>query len=116
MIGVPEELWEQLKEAGKAQTSNMYASRPWPIDGGHLLCSKGLEPRRELLLTGHEDGTVHFWKAGGVTLTPLYKFSTAQFFTGDDLEEAVPDADDVDEDWPPFKKIGVFDPYSDDPR
>lgn len=116
VIGVPEELWEQLKEAGKAQTNNMYSSRPWPIDGGKLLCAKGATPRRELLLTGHEDGTVRFWDAGGVTLTPIYKFSTAVFFTGDDLEEAVPDPEDVDDDWPPFRKIGVFDPYSDDPR
>ncbi|XP_015837731.1 lethal(2) giant larvae protein homolog 1 isoform X3 [Tribolium castaneum] len=114
--GVPEELWEQLKEAGKAQTNNIYSSRSWPIDGGKLLCSKGSEPKRELLLTGHEDGTVRFWDAGGVTLTPIYKFSTAMFFTGDDLEEAVPDPEDVDDDWPPFRKIGVFDPYSDDPR
>ncbi|XP_063904574.1 lethal(2) giant larvae protein homolog 1 isoform X2 [Zophobas morio] len=114
--GVSEELWEQLKEAGKAQTNNIYSNRSWPIDGGRLLCSKGSTPRRELLLTGHEDGTIRFWDAGGVTLTPIYKFSTAVFFTGDELEEAVPDPEDVDEDWPPFRKIGVFDPYSDDPR
>jgi lethal(2) giant larvae protein len=114
--GVPDEFWEQLKDAGKAQTNNIYSARPWPIDGGKLLCSKGITPHKELLLTGHEDGTVRFWDAGGVTLTPIYKFSTSQFFAGDDLEEAVPDPEDVDDDWPPFRKTGVFDPYSDDPR
>ncbi|XP_049822272.1 lethal(2) giant larvae protein homolog 1 isoform X3 [Aethina tumida] len=113
--GVPEDLWEKLKNAGKAQTSHLYSTREWPIDGGELLCSKGAKPRRELLLTGHEDGTVRFWDAGGVTLTPVYKFSTKEFFSGDDLDDvASPDADD--DEWPPFRKMGIFDPYSDDPR
>lgn len=98
----------------------------------------GVEPKRELLLTGHEDGTVRFWDAGGVTLTSIYKFSTAQLFTGDDLEGCVQitltslkntndylifvevpppqDTEDAEEEWPPFRKTGVFDPYSDDPR
>lgn len=83
--GVPEDLWEQLKDAGRAQTNHLYSNRTWPIDGGNLLCSKSQEVRREILLTGHEDGTVRFWDAGGVTLTPMYKFSTAAFFTGEDI-------------------------------
>ncbi|KAJ8934155.1 hypothetical protein NQ318_012851, partial [Aromia moschata] len=114
--GVPEELWEHLKDAGRVQTSHLYSNRAWPINGGQLLCSKGAMPKRELLLTGHEDGTVRFWDAGGVTLTPIYKFGTAQFFAGDDLEEVHPDPEDMEEEWPPFRKTGVFDPYSDDPR
>lgn len=84
--GVPEELWEQLKDAGRAQTNHLYSGRPWPINGGQLLCAKGKLPVRELLLTGHEDGTVRFWDAGGVTLTPIYKFNSAQFFIGDELD------------------------------
>ncbi|XP_031353819.1 lethal(2) giant larvae protein isoform X1 [Photinus pyralis] len=114
--GVSEELWEQLKDAGKAQTNNLYSNRKWPIEGGDLLCSKGALPRRELLLTGHEDGTVRFWNAGGVCLVPLYKFSTAQLFTGEDIADDAVQSQDDDEEWPPFKKTGVFDPYSDDPR
>ncbi|KAL3273313.1 hypothetical protein HHI36_014764 [Cryptolaemus montrouzieri] len=114
--GVPEELWGILKEAGRAQTSHLYSNKIWPIDGGDLLCLKGSKTRRELLLTGHEDGTVRFWNAGGVTLTPLYKFSSSSFFVGDALEEVSPDAEDMEEEWPPFRKTGIFDPYSDDPR
>ncbi|XP_072398272.1 lethal(2) giant larvae protein [Diabrotica undecimpunctata] len=114
--GVPEELWEHLKDAGKVQTSHLYSNRSWPVDGGSLLCSKGAVPKRELLLTGHEDGTVKFWDAGGVTFTLIYKFGTAQFFSGDDLEEVHPDPEDLEDEWPPFKKTGIFDPYSDDPR
>lgn len=83
--GVPEDLWEQLKDAGKAQTSHLYSNRTWPINGGKLLCGKSTGPRRELLLTGHEDGTVRFWDAGGTTLTPIYKFSTSHLFTGEDI-------------------------------
>ncbi|XP_044758533.1 lethal(2) giant larvae protein isoform X2 [Coccinella septempunctata] len=115
--GVPEELWNLLKDAGRAQTSHLYSNKPWPIDGGDLLHPKENDrPRRELLLTGHEDGTVRFWNAGGVTLTPIYKFSSSQFFVGDVFDEVSPDAEDMEEEWPPFRKTGIFDPYSDDPR
>ncbi|KAF5287521.1 hypothetical protein FQA39_LY04149 [Lamprigera yunnana] len=114
--GVPEELWEQLKDAGRAQANNLYSNRKWPTDGGELLCSKGALPRRELLLTGHEDGTVRFWNAGSVCLVPLYKFSTAQLFTGEDVVDDALQSQDDEEEWPPFRKTGVFDPYSDDPR
>lgn len=47
-------------------------------------------------------GTVRFWDAGGVTLTPIYKFGTAQFFAGVDLEKVHPDSEDMEEEWPPF--------------
>ena len=43
----------------------------------------------------------------------LYTISTAKLFAGDG--DPPPDADD-DDDWPPFKKVGAFDPYADDPR
>lgn len=79
---VQEELWENIKEAGKIQTNHLYSHKEWPINGGSLLCSKGEEVLRELLLTGHEDGTIRFWDAGSVSLTPLYKFNTATFYTG----------------------------------
>ncbi|GLV32955.1 lethal (2) giant larvae [Carabus blaptoides fortunei] len=117
VAGVSEELWDKIKAAGEGQISNIYSQNPWPIDGGALLCNKGAHaaPRRELLLTGHEDGTVRFWDAGSVTLTPLYKYSTAPLFTGEHLEDHTPSTED-EEEWPPFRKTGVFDPYSDDPR
>nr|CAH7767704.1 unnamed protein product [Callosobruchus chinensis] len=115
--GIPEELWERIKDAGKAQTGHLYSGRKWPIDGGKLLCQKGdTAPPKDLLLTGHEDGSVRFWDAGGITMTCLYKFATTQFFAGDDIEEVHPDPEDMEEEWPPFRKVGIFDPYSDDPR
>ncbi|NXC76765.1 L2GL1 protein, partial [Anhinga anhinga] len=63
----------------------------------------------------HEDGTVRFWDASGVSLKPLYKLGTASIFQtdcehNDSLNQA------GEEEWPPFRKVGCFDPYSDDPR
>ncbi|KAJ8679019.1 hypothetical protein QAD02_014806 [Eretmocerus hayati] len=117
---VPEELWEAIESAGKAQTEHLYSDKAWPIDGGELLGSKpddSDKPKvRELLLTGHEDGTVRFWNASNVTLTPLYKYNSSVMFTGEHLDEMEQPSEDEEDEWPPFRKVGSFDPYSDDPR
>ena len=58
----------------------------------------------ELLLTGHEDGTVRFWDCTGVAFASLYKFSSAPLFTSD-----LPVSPNEEEDeWPPFKKVKCF--------
>ncbi|XP_011873391.1 PREDICTED: lethal(2) giant larvae protein homolog 1 isoform X2 [Vollenhovia emeryi] len=117
---VPEELWEAIMAAGKAQTEHLYSDKPWPIDGGNILCQKPANPdkprNRELLLTGHEDGTVRFWNASDVALTPLYKYNSSILFTGEHLDVLEQPPEDDEDEWPPFKKVGIFDPYSDDPR
>uniref|UniRef100_A0A671L6N5 LLGL scribble cell polarity complex component 2 n=1 Tax=Sinocyclocheilus anshuiensis TaxID=1608454 RepID=A0A671L6N5_9TELE len=96
---IPLKLWERVQ--------------PWPINGGQNLAPD--PPQRDLLLTGHEDGTVRFWDASGVCLYPMYKLSTAGVF----LTDADPN-DNMNQgsegEWPPFRKVGCFDPYSDDPR
>ncbi|KAK7939844.1 hypothetical protein WMY93_003170 [Mugilogobius chulae] len=120
IANVPPKLWERLVNAGKAQRSRQQMTKSWPICGG-----KNLAPtpkQQELLLTGHEDGTVRFWDASGVALTPLYKLSTANVFHTDcdpcdDPHDPGEDPDmQQEEEWPPFRKVGCFDPYSDDPR
>uniref|UniRef100_A0A672RS07 LLGL scribble cell polarity complex component 1 n=1 Tax=Sinocyclocheilus grahami TaxID=75366 RepID=A0A672RS07_SINGR len=84
------------------------------ISAGHGL-SELFSSQKELLLTGHEDGTVRFWDASGVSLKPLYKLSTANIFQTDcDHNDSLTQAGE--EEWPPFRKVGCFDPYSDDPR
>ncbi|XP_069840331.1 lethal(2) giant larvae protein homolog 1 isoform X2 [Dendropsophus ebraccatus] len=105
-------LWERIILAGEQQNPH-FSSASWPIDGGNSLAE---EPsQRGLLLTGHEDGTVRFWDASGVALRPLYRLSTAGIFQTDcDHNESLNQS--ADEDWPPFRKVGCFDPYSDDPR
>ncbi|KAM8962262.1 lethal(2) giant larvae protein homolog 1 isoform 3-T3 [Pelodytes ibericus] len=105
-------LWERIISVGEQQNPQL-SSASWPIDGGKSLAD---EPAQQgLLLTGHEDGTVRFWDASGVALKPLYRVGTASIFQTDcDHNESLNQSSD--EDWPPFRKVGCFDPYSDDPR
>ncbi|CAO2643423.1 Lethal(2) giant larvae protein homolog 1 [Lemmus lemmus] len=114
VANVPSKLWARIVSAGERQSPQPASSAlSWPITGGRNLAQ---EPsQRGLLLTGHEDGTVRFWDASGVALRPLYKLSTAGLFQTD-CEHADSLAQAVEDDWPPFRKVGCFDPYSDDPR
>ncbi|XP_072532436.1 lethal(2) giant larvae protein homolog 1 isoform X2 [Salminus brasiliensis] len=109
---VPTKLWERVVCAGQQQ-GTLQTHTNWPICGG-----KNFAPdpkQQELLLTGHEDGTVRFWDASGVSLRPLYKLSTSNIFQTDcDHNDSLNQASE--EEWPPFRKVGCFDPYSDDPR
>ena len=57
---------------------------------------------------------MRFWDASTTCLQLLYKLSTASVFGGD-ISHAE-NADNTEEEWPPFRKVGTFDPYSDDPR
>ncbi|KAM9695203.1 lethal(2) giant larvae protein homolog 1 [Trichechus inunguis] len=114
VANVPAKLWARLVSSGEQQSPQPTSSTSsWPITGGQNLAQ---EPsQRGLLLTGHEDGTVRFWDASGVALRPLYKLSTAALFQTD-CEHADSLAQAAEDDWPPFRKVGCFDPYSDDPR
>nr|XP_058904386.1 lethal(2) giant larvae protein homolog 1 isoform X3 [Kogia breviceps] len=114
VASVPAKLWARIVSAGEQQHPTAASSASsWPITGGRNLAQ---EPsQRGLLLTGHEDGTVRFWDASGVALRPLYKLSTAGLFQTD-CEHADSLAQAAEDDWPPFRKVGCFDPYSDDPR
>lgn len=117
VAGVLNEVMEKVQEAGRKQQARL-SSRPWPIDGGQLPKEEEetdkKKKQRDILLTGHEDGTVQFWDASTVSLQLLYKLSTAQLFVSEDLGGEGAAAED--DDWPPFRKAGLFDPYSDDPR
>uniref|UniRef100_A0A8C5BH49 LLGL scribble cell polarity complex component 2 n=1 Tax=Gadus morhua TaxID=8049 RepID=A0A8C5BH49_GADMO len=109
---IPLKLWERLLAAGQLQITH-YSPKPWPITGGQNLGQD--PPQRDLLLTGHEDGTVRFWDASGVCLYPMYKLSTAGVFHTDaDPNDNMNQCSEGE--WPPFRKVGCFDPYSDDPR
>ncbi|KAJ6660315.1 hypothetical protein lerEdw1_017738, partial [Lerista edwardsae] len=108
---IPLKLWERIISAGSKQNSH-FSNMQWPINGG---TNKAPDPpQRDLLLTGHEDGTVRFWNASGVCLHLLYKLSTVRVF----LTDADPNdnMNQTEDEWPPLRKVGSFDPYSDDPR
>lgn len=71
----------------------------------------------DLLLSGHEDGSVRFWDCSGVVLIPLLHLKTAPLFINPEEDVAEPEeAPETDDGDPPFRKAGQFDPYSDDPR
>ncbi|OWK14831.1 LLGL2 [Cervus elaphus hippelaphus] len=109
---IPLKLWERIIAAGSRQSTH-FSTMEWPIDGGTSLAPA--PPQRDLLLTGHEDGTVRFWDASGVCLRLLYKLSTVRvFLTDTDPNESL--SAQGEEEWPPLRKVGSFDPYSDDPR
>ncbi|XP_063097716.1 LLGL scribble cell polarity complex component 2 isoform X6 [Cavia porcellus] len=109
---IPLKLWERIIAAGSRQNVH-FSTMKWPIDGGTSLAPS--PPQRDLLLTGHEDGTVRFWDASGVCLRLLYRLSTVRvFLTDTDASESL--SAQGEEEWPPLRKVGSFDPYSDDPR
>lgn len=123
------DVYDKIIEAGQHQQSD-YSDIEWPINGGNVPEKQNTnndgdddvdEKKKvyEILLTGHEDGSVKFWDCTGVVLMPLLNFKTAPLFGNNDT-----DADEnlrssqgqLDDSEPPFRKAGVFDPYSDDPR
>ncbi|XP_038069031.1 LLGL scribble cell polarity complex component 2-like isoform X3 [Patiria miniata] len=110
---VPSELWDKITAAGEQQMASTTSQREWPMNGGKNLAE--LPTPHDLLMTGHEDGTVRFWDASTVSLRFLYKLSTAQAFLTD-AEHADAGAGETEGEWPPFRKVGNFDPFSDDPR
>ncbi|RZF47817.1 hypothetical protein LSTR_LSTR013142 [Laodelphax striatellus] len=141
---LPPHTWHNI--VARRRSCLIFCFQEWPINGG--LCDEDLndeeevegggeggggeEVRRDILLTGHEDGSVRFWRAGSVALSPLYTFASKQAMHAQDDDDALlvehpvddaaaaatadnGDVDDDDDDWP-FRKVGSFDPYSDDPR
>ncbi|XP_025086835.1 lethal(2) giant larvae protein homolog 1-like isoform X2 [Pomacea canaliculata] len=110
ILNVPDQLWLKLIDAGNAQRRKL-SKREWPISGGKNLARETVS--KDLLITGHEDGTVRFWDVSGTCLSLLYCLATAPFFG---FPDHTGESSNSEEDWPPFRKVGTFDPYSDDPR
>ncbi|CAH8667768.1 unnamed protein product [Schistosoma rodhaini] len=65
-------------QSGTCAEPDVFSSREWPITGGEWRLSSQQVP--ELIITGHADGSVRFWDASEVSLTPLYKFRTSKLF------------------------------------
>ncbi|XP_018014313.1 lethal(2) giant larvae protein homolog 1 isoform X2 [Hyalella azteca] len=110
-------VYAKIKAAGAAGVGKDVSAQAFPISGGVAAPHSAPSPDtpQDLLITGHEDGTVRLWCGGGVCVSLLHTINTATIFTSDELP---PDdgAGAEDDDWPPFRKTGLFDPYSDDPR
>ncbi|VDH99093.1 lethal(2) giant larvae protein [Mytilus galloprovincialis] len=112
VANVPDQLWQKIIDVGDSQAKN-HSKREWPINGGKLKGAEGIT--KDLLLTGHEDGTVKFWDASGLSMKLLYSLSTATMFSVD-FHPGEQNSPEVEEEWPPFRKVGIYDPFSDDPR
>ncbi|XP_055618100.1 lethal(2) giant larvae protein [Toxorhynchites rutilus septentrionalis] len=112
------EIYEQIMRAGKAQLTD-FSVKSWPITGG-TIPEADEEERTEydIMITGHEDGSVKFWNCSEVCLTPLLHVKTAPLFNNsDDFDNHLNNStEQLDDGEPPFRKAGQFDPYSDDPR
>ena len=63
------------------------SERPWPITGGlGRECATG---HQEMLITGHEDGSLKFWQASSENLQVMYKLKTGRHFEKIDENKVV---------------------------
>lgn len=110
----PQELVEKIRSAGANQCKSEYSSYPWPIDGGQAL--NGDDSGSELLVTGHQDGSIRFWDVSHTSLQLLYTLATSPYFITEGDEGEDDDKNEEEDNWPPFRKVGSYDPFSDDAR
>ena len=112
-----------FEEIGKYKNFNIahtnISQNEWPINGGEV--PSAADSASCLVITGHEDGSVRFWGVVGSIMTPLSMLKTAKYFKTDDFDDSIDesrgeDDEEEEDEWPPFRKVGTFDPYSDDPR
>lgn len=128
---ISDSLYEQICQYNQQEKSGKYSPNEWPITGGKIIDMGPENKLHDLLLTGHEDGSVHFWDVSGLAMKHLLHLTTSKYFGLED--ELIPIDNDEQQDqqdttaandsasrddqsWPPFKRVGQFDPYSDDAR
>lgn len=105
----------------------LLSTREWPV-GENYANNANNSPNsatkgKDLLLTGHEDGTIRFWDVTKMSMSLIYKLKTSEYFQtestpldDDTNEHDTSNNANVEDSWPPFRKVGTFDPYSDDPK
>ncbi|TPP60083.1 putative inorganic pyrophosphatase [Fasciola gigantica] len=110
------------------QNAAGWSGRSWPIRGGLALVNGARLSTSliddsalftdDLLLTGHEDGSVAFWRLSACgCMRRIYTLHTAVLFEGDfGLPGHGNEMEDEIDAWPPFRQAGVFDPFMDDSR
>jgi lethal(2) giant larvae protein len=126
--------YDYLKQFGNLnQDSNeVYSDREWPISSLNNTTTTTTQQqsspnkqqqsqRKDLLLTGHEDGSVRFWDVTNMSMTLIYRLKTSDYFQTDSNTNPIDDStenpnNEDNDNWPPFRKVGTFDPYSDDPK
>uniref|UniRef100_A0A8R1TTH3 LLGL domain-containing protein n=1 Tax=Onchocerca volvulus TaxID=6282 RepID=A0A8R1TTH3_ONCVO len=132
---IEEHVWKALIKASEAQ-NKLSSKFKWPVHAGEdayapVPCAATNAEKRQLLITGQ------FWSTGSVSLRYLLKIDTAKEFEGcfstdtgtgrtecesQDNSAEISSNGTSDEDsneitdWPPFRKVGTYDPFCDDPR
>ena len=95
---VAKEVYAKIVAAGREDKKVKFTERPWPVSGGDAPEEEeGGEPNRDVLVTGHEDGSVKVWSCGGVSLSLLAAVRTNKFFVGDELDEPPPENEEDEE-------------------
>lgn len=113
VTAVTDTLLNNIVNAGSKQF-DQYSTRAWAVTGGLLGESTSKLPN--VLLTGHADGSVSFWDVSlAGELRILYTLDTADVFAIDSGNAAVVSSV-TEEEWPPFRKVGVKHSSVDDPR
>ncbi|XP_003376310.1 lethal(2) giant larvae protein [Trichinella spiralis] len=112
--------FDEICQYGLRQSLTTFAlsDTPWP---GYESSSSVLAkfPDNELannpclLITGHEDGTVKIWNVSWMDSPLLFVLNTACLY---DSYQDPSDYSDDENVWPPFRKVGLYDPFSDDAR
>ncbi|VDK23062.1 unnamed protein product [Taenia asiatica] len=124
--------------AGRVSRTTGLSTRTWPIQGGGNESFEPAMPSNDLLITGHENGTLQFWRlAAGGCARKIFTLFTGSLFEGDFGPDAtgakypekinergnILNEDDThraceeeSEPWPPFRRVGLFDPFMDDVR
>ena len=127
------EFYERLCEYGRLgqDPTEVYSEREWPIQQTAIVTATARSAeeksnassaavnggdRFDLLLTGHEDGSVRFWDVTNMAMQLVYKLKTADYFQTDStpLDEAPLDSSNPNGDgdnWPPFRKVVAYKHY-----
>ncbi|KAH7732082.1 lethal giant larvae [Aphelenchoides avenae] len=139
---VAEKIWAKLYEAKERlrTTSREYSTRGWPLSRNCNETTAAKEAasdplvERSILVTGHENGVFKVWDTSSGGFNLLISHETAREFEGYKEETPKPDMlrrqyssvssggtitsdeDDNDPNWPPFRKVGLYDPFADDTR
>ncbi|VDL81407.1 unnamed protein product [Nippostrongylus brasiliensis] len=119
--------------AKEIRRNREYSARKWPIDAKVEIGDENRvikeSTKRQLWITGHENGTLRVWSAGDAVMQLLFVIDSRKEFLGFSEEEKdlsdnnrgdSCDTDSSDDDfqmtgeWPPFKKVGEFDRFCDD--
>uniref|UniRef100_A0A0N5APA8 LLGL domain-containing protein n=1 Tax=Syphacia muris TaxID=451379 RepID=A0A0N5APA8_9BILA len=133
---IEDHTWKKLISISELKKDRTSGNR-WPITAGINLkgpeiCASSNVEQRQLLISGHENGMVKFWSIGSPSMRHILTIDTAKEFEGyiprdeerpnkrksSTASNNTDSSDESDEstEWPPFRKVGVYDPFCDDPR